>query len=51
MKIGVNETFNMYFGVIEYPRCKVDVTHPLVDILNDKALESILVFISELGGK
>lgn len=28
-----NEIFNMYFGIIEDPRCEVNVVHPLVDIL------------------
>lgn len=28
-----NEVFNMYFGIIEDPRCEVNVIHPLVDIL------------------
>ena len=28
-----NEIFNMYFGIIEDPRCEVNVIHPLVDIL------------------
>ena len=28
-----NEIFNMYFGIIEDPRCEVNVIHPLIDIL------------------
>lgn len=28
-----NEIFDMYFGIIEDPRCEVNVIHPLVDIL------------------
>ena len=33
IKVSENEVFNMYFGIIEDPRCKVNVIHPLVDIL------------------
>lgn len=33
MKMSNNEIFNMYFGIIEDPRCEVNVVHPLVDIL------------------
>ena len=28
-----NEIFNMYFGIIEDPRCEVNVIYPMVDIL------------------
>lgn len=28
-----NDVFNMYFGIIDDPRCKVNVIHPFVDIL------------------
>lgn len=28
-----NEVFNMYFGIIDDPRCDVNVIHPLVNIL------------------
>lgn len=28
-----NEIFDMYFGIIEDPRCEVNVIHPLIDIL------------------
>ncbi len=28
-----NDIFDMYFGIIEDPRCEVNVIHPLVDIL------------------
>lgn len=28
-----NDVFYMYFGIIDYPRCEVNVTHPLVNIL------------------
>lgn len=38
-----NEIFNMYFGIIEDTRCKVNVVHPLVDILK-------LVMIAVLCG-
>ena len=38
-----NEVLNMYFGIIEDPRCEVNVIHPLVDILK-------LVMISVLCG-
>ena len=38
-----NEVFNMYFGIIEDPRCKVNVIHPLIDILK-------LVMIAVLCG-
>ena len=38
-----NEVLNMYFGIIEDPRCEVNVIHPLVDILK-------LVMISILCG-
>lgn len=38
-----NEVFNMYFGIIEDPRCEVNVIHPLVNILK-------LVMIAVLCG-
>lgn len=28
-----NEIFNMYFGIIDDPRCEVNVVHPLINIL------------------
>ena len=28
-----NEIFNMYFGIIEDPRCEVNVIYPMVDVL------------------
>lgn len=31
--MNMNEIFNMYFGIIEDPRCEVNVIHPLIDIL------------------
>lgn len=33
IKMSNNEIFNMYFGIIEDPRCEVNVVHSLVDIL------------------
>ena len=33
MKMNMNEIFNMYFGIIDDPRCEVNVIHPLIDIL------------------
>ena len=33
IKVSENEVFNMYFGIIEDTRCKVNVIHPLVDVL------------------
>lgn len=39
----MNELFNMYFGIIEDPRCKVNVVYSLVDILK-------LVMITVLCG-
>lgn len=33
IKMNENEVFNMYFGIIEDPRCEVNVIHPLIDIL------------------
>lgn len=38
-----NEILNMYFGIIEDPRCEVNVIHPLIDILK-------LVMIAVLCG-
>lgn len=38
-----NEIFNMYFGIIEDPRCQVNVIHKLIDILK-------LVMIAVLCG-
>lgn len=32
-KVKDNEILNMYFGIIEDPRCEVNVIHPLIDIL------------------
>ena len=45
--MGINETFNMYFGVIKDTRCQVDVTHPLIDILKMVML-AVLCGIDEL---
>ena len=33
MKMNMNEIFNMYFGIIDDPRCEANVIHPLIDIL------------------
>ena len=33
IEMNMNEIFNMYFGIIEDPRCEVNVIHPLIDIL------------------
>ncbi len=33
MKVSNNEIFDMYFGIIEDPRCESNVVHPLIDIL------------------
>ena len=38
-----NEILNMYFGIIDDPRCKTNIIHPLVDILK-------LVMIAVLCG-
>ncbi len=38
-----NEISNMYFGIIEDPRCEANVIHPLIDILK-------LVMIAVLCG-
>ena len=38
-----DDLFNMYFGIIEDPRCEANVIHPLVDILK-------LVMIAVLCG-
>lgn len=43
MKMKMNETFNMYFGIIEDERCQSNVIHPLVDVLK-------LVMIAVLCG-
>ena len=43
MKMSENEIFNMYFGIIDDPRCKVNVIYPLIDILK-------LIMISVLCG-
>ena len=43
IKMNENEIFNMYFGIIEDPRCEVNVIHPLIDILK-------LVMIAVLCG-
>ena len=42
-----NETFNMYFGIIEDTRCQVDVTYPLISILKLTML-AVLSGIDEL---
>ena len=31
-----NDVFNMYFGIIDDPRCDVNVTYQLVDIFEDE---------------
>lgn len=31
--MSINEVFNMYFGIIDDPRCEVNVIHPLINIL------------------
>lgn len=36
-----NEVFNMYFGIIDDPRCEANVIHPLVDILKLVMLASL----------
>lgn len=43
IEVKDNEILNMYFGIIEDPRCEVNVIHPLVDILK-------LVMIAVLCG-
>ena len=45
--MSINETLTMYFGIIEDPRCKPDVTHPLVSILK-LVLLAVLCGIDEL---
>ncbi len=47
MKVNNNEIFNMYFGIIEDPRCEVNVVHPLVDILK-LVMVAILCGMDEL---
>lgn len=42
-KMSNNDILNMYFGIIDDPRCEVNVTHKLVDILK-------LVMIAVLCG-
>ena len=37
----------MYFGIIEDPRCKVNVIHPLVDILK-LIMVAVLYGVDEL---
>lgn len=37
-----NEVFNMYFEIIEAPRCEVNVVHPLVDILKDEEINGTI---------
>ena len=43
IEVKDNEILNMYFGIIEDPRCEVNVIHPLIDILK-------LVMIAVLCG-
>ena len=31
-----NEIFNMYFGIIDDPRCEANVIHPLLDVTYDE---------------
>ena len=45
--MGMNETFNMYFGIIEDGRCQCDITHPLVSILK-LVMVAVLCGIDEL---
>jgi predicted transposase YbfD/YdcC len=45
--MNMNETLNMYFGVIKDERCQCDVKHPLVDVLKLSML-SILCGTDEL---
>ena len=33
IRMSNNEILNMYFGIIEDPRCEANVVHPLIDIL------------------
>ncbi len=47
MKVNNNEIFDMYFGIIEDPRCEVNVVHPLVDILK-LVMVAILCGMDEL---
>ena len=42
-----NEIFNMYFGIIDDPRCEANVIHPLVDILK-LVMVAILCGMDEL---
>ncbi len=42
-----NEIFDMYFGIIEDPRCEVNVIHPLIDILK-LVMVAILCGMDEL---
>lgn len=39
-----NEILNMYFGIIDDPRCEANVKHQLIDILK-------LIMITVLFGK
>ena len=43
-----NEIFNMYFGIIEDPRCEVNVVHRLVDILK-LVMVAVLCGMDELS--
>ena len=42
-----DEILNMYFGIIDDPRCEVNVIHPLVDILK-LVMIAVLCGIDEL---
>lgn len=42
-----NEIFDMYFGIIDDPRCEVNVIHPLIDILK-LVMAAILCGMDEL---
>ena len=46
--MSINETFNLYFGIIEDTRSQADVTHPLVSILKLTML-AVLSGIDELS--
>ena len=45
--MSMNETCNLYFGIIEDPRCQADITHPLRNILKLVML-AVLCGIDEL---
>ena len=45
--MSMNETLNLYFGVIKDERCQRDVKHPLLDVLK-LSMVSILCGTDEL---